>query len=102
MMITLYTLFFLFLTAATGGDGETRFVLVISVGFACIYFTLAFILNAVKGCEARSPLDTPDGVLETWTGPMNVKAVAGQILIVPLATALFAFAILVILLATSP
>jgi hypothetical protein len=98
-MMALYATFFSFLAVAIGGDRATRFVLVISAGFAVIYFALAFILNSVKGREAQSPLDTALGVLETWTGPMSLKAVAGQILIVPLATALFAIAVFIILLA---
>lgn len=95
-MIAAYAIFFGAIAAATGSDGFTRFVIAISVGFAIVFFSLAAILNSVKGHERRSPLAREQGVLQTFYGPMSRNAVAAQILTVPACLAFFAAAILVI------
>ena len=45
-MIAAYAVFFTGMILATGRDGDTRFVLVISIGFALVYFTCARLLLA--------------------------------------------------------
>lgn len=95
-MIAAYVVFFAAITAATGRDGPALFAIVVSVGFASIYFSLAFTLASVKGRERRSPLHARDGVLQTWCGPMDRTAVAAQVLTVPVCLAIFATAIFVI------
>ncbi len=95
-MIAAYVVFFLAIAVATGRDGAARFVIVISIGFAVVYFSLAAILGSVKGHERRSPISLPSGVLQTYCGPMSRGAVAAQILTVPACIAFFAVAILTI------
>lgn len=82
-MFALYGVFFVGIAAATGRDTATAFMLVISLLYALMYFVTAGILHAQKGEEHASPLDRSDGVLQTWTGPMDRHTVAAQILAVP-------------------
>ena len=75
-------------TGAATAEGKetvlaTVFMLVISLLYALMYFVTAGILHAQKGEEHASPLDRSDGVLQTWTGPMDRHTVAAQILAVP-------------------
>jgi hypothetical protein len=95
-MLSAYTIFFAAIIAAMAHDGETIFVLVVSVGFAVTFFGLAKVLSALKGVERRSPLASRGGVLQTFCGPMSRGAVAAQILTVPACIAFFGLAILVI------
>src|SRR3546814_4802046 len=59
-------------------------MIVISVFYVVMVFGTTGILNAQKGPEYDSPLDRVGGVLETRTGPMNLRAVGAQILAVPI------------------
>lgn len=95
-MIASYAVFFLAIAVATGRDGAARFAIVISIGFAVVYFSLAAILASVKGRERRSPIAVPSGMLQTYCGAMSRGAVAAQILTVPACLAFFALAILTI------
>lgn len=83
-MFASYGVFFLGIAAATGHDTATRLMLAISLLYTLIYFGTARILHAQKGTEHVSPLDRTDGVLQTWTGPMDSGTVAAQILAVPI------------------
>lgn len=94
-MFACYGTFFLGIAAATGGSGYARFAIVISVLYTVIYFGVARIGARQAGPEDISPLDRGK-MLDTWTGLMDKRAVYGQVLIVPLAVALFGIAILVI------
>jgi hypothetical protein len=58
-------------------------MLVISGLYMLMFFGTAKLLNAQKGAEHDSPLDRSDGLLDTWTGPMDRRTVAAQILAVP-------------------
>lgn len=82
-MFACYAIFFLGIGAATGRDTATVFALVISALYVLMFFGTAGLLNAQKGREHGSPLDRRDGLLDTWTGPMDGRTVAAQILAVP-------------------
>jgi hypothetical protein len=94
-MLASYAVFFTAITLATGGSGRAVFAIVISVLYTAMFFGLARIIARQGGPDARSPLLRGDA-LPTWCGPMEARAVYGQILIVPLAVALFGLGIAVI------
>jgi len=95
-MLASYAVFFIGIATATGRDGGAWFAIVVSIGYVVMFFGLATLLNSVKGHERPSPLNRMQGVLNTYCGPMNSKAVAAQILTVPLCFAFFAMALLLI------
>lgn len=82
-MFASYAIFFIGIAAATGRDAATLLMLGISLFYMLMFFGTATILNRQKGGEHVSPLDRAGGVLETWTGPMDGRTVAAQILAVP-------------------
>lgn len=91
-MLASYGVFFVCITLATGGSGHARFAIAISIAYTVIFFGLSRIMVGQAGPDARSPLSRGEA-LPTWCGPMEGKAVYGQILIVPFAVALFGLAI---------
>src|SRR3546814_16876527 len=70
-------------------------MIVISVFYVVMVFGTTGILNAQKGPEYDSPLDRVGGVLETRTGPMNLRAVGAQILAVPIGMVFLGLTVLV-------
>ena len=94
-MLSSYAVFFASITLATGGSGHAIFAIVISVLYTGMFFGVARIISRQAGPDARSPL-LRGAALPTWCGPMDAKAVYGQILIVPVAVALFGLVIAVI------
>lgn len=99
IMLACYVTFFAAIALATGGSGAARFAIVISALYTAMYFGVARIGALQAGPEEKSPLELGKK-LDTWTGLMDTKAVYGQILIVPLAVALFGVAILIITFST--
>ncbi|UNK79049.1 hypothetical protein MNQ96_16120 [Sphingopyxis granuli] len=95
-MFAFYAIFFIAVAAATGRDTVTVMMLVISLLYMLMFFGTAGLLHKQKGREHDSPLDRAGGLLETWTGPMDTRTVAAQILAVP---AGFAFLGIVVFLA---
>lgn len=95
-MIAAYGVFFSGLFAAVGRDREAVFMLVVSIGFAVMYFGTARALLNVKPAAKPSLFERGLGPLKTWTGPMSASAVAGQVLAVPFCLAAFGLAIAVI------
>lgn len=95
-MALCYGLFFGGLFAASGHDGEAIFAIVISMGYAAMYFGTASLLFGMN--PARQPSAFMRGLapLQTWTGPMDTAAVAAQILTVPACLAFFGLAAAVI------
>lgn len=91
-----YAVFFLGLAGATGRDTATRLMIAISILYALMFFGTAALLNRQKGPEHVSPLDRHDGVLPTWTGPMDARSVAAQILAVPIGFAFLGMVFLVV------
>lgn len=91
-MALCYGLFFGGLFAASGHDGEAVFAIVISLGYAAMYFGTATLLFGMN--PPRQPSNFMRGLapLQTWTGPMDTRAVAAQILTVPACLAFFGIA----------
>ncbi len=95
-MALCYGTFFGGLIAATGHDGEALFALVISIGYALMYFGSAATLFGVARPVRRSAFARGIGPLQTWTGPMDTPAVAAQVLTVPACLAFFGLAAAII------
>ncbi len=91
-MLGSYVVFFIAIAAATGGSARAVFAIVISVLYAAMFFGTARLIARQAGDEARSPLERGKP-LQTWCGPMEPKAVYGQVLVVPMAIASFAIGI---------
>lgn len=98
-MIACYAVFFLALATALGASGKAMLALVVAVVYVTIFFGVARIVMHQNPARERSPLDST-GVLATWCGPMDRKAVFGQILVVPFAVALFGIAACIIIIAS--
>lgn len=94
-MTSSYAVFFASITLATGGSGHALLAITVSILYTVMFFGLARVIARQAGPDARSPLLRGEP-LQTWCGPMNAKAVYGQILVVPAAIAFFGFAIAVI------
>ncbi|PKP92186.1 MAG: hypothetical protein CVT75_08020 [Alphaproteobacteria bacterium HGW-Alphaproteobacteria-14] len=95
-MLGCYAIFFLTVMLATGSGGRAVFAIVVSMLYTAMYFGVAMILSSIKGHEKPSPL-AQGKPLQTWTGPMSASAVAGQVLAIPLALAMFGIGILLII-----
>lgn len=97
IMIGCYGVFLGALTIALGSNGRALFAIVISLVYVVVFFAASRLLMAQNPARAPSPLDR-NGVLMTHFGPMDRKAVYGQILVVPVAVALFGLAVSAIIL----
>lgn len=95
-MAACYGLFFGGLFTASGHDGEAIFAIVISVGYAAMYFGTASILFGMNPPRQPSAFVRRLAPLQTWTGPMDTLAVAAQVLTVPACLAFFGLAAAVI------
>lgn len=95
-MALCYGLFFGGLFAASGHDGQAIFAILISLGYAAMYFGTAALLFGMN--PPRQPSAFMRGLLplQTWTGPMETGAVAAQVLTVPACLAFFGIAAAVI------
>jgi hypothetical protein len=98
-MLACYGIFFLAMATALGSGAMALFSIVVSALYATVFFGLATIMAQQNPARDRSPLDSK-GFLDTWCGPMDGKAVYGQILVVPGAVALFGVAASVIIIAS--
>lgn len=89
VMFACYATFFAGLMIATGRDGPTIFVILISAAYAIMYFGTA---SALNGLSPQS--DTAEGSgVATQTGPLSYWASFAQILTVPILLAFFAIVI---------
>ena len=88
-MFASYAVFFAGLIAATGRDGGTIFVIIISILYTLMYFGVASVLFNQNRPEQIALFARGLGPLITYTGPMDRHAVVGQILTIPLCLALF-------------
>jgi hypothetical protein len=95
-MALCYGLFFGGLFAASGHDGEAIFAIVISLGYAVMYFGTASILFGMNPPRQPSAFMRGLAPLQTWTGEMDTTAVAAQILTVPACLAFFGIAAAII------
>lgn len=95
-MALCYGLFFGGLFAASGHDGEAIFAILISLGYAAMYFGTATLLFGMNPPRLPSAFKRGQAPLQTWTGTMDTTAVAAQILTVPACLAFFGIAAAVI------
>ena len=100
LMIGCYVIFFGGMTALVAGSSFALFMVAISVLYAVVFFGMSSVLANLPGISWTSPLKRGEA-LPTWCGPMNRKAVYGQVLIVPAGIALFAVAVALIGAATA-
>ncbi len=89
-----YALFFAALALATGRDGYTVFVIVISVLYTAIFFGTNAVMQAL-GKGKPQPFERGARMLDTWTGPMSTTTVAAQVLTIPILFAFFAIVIVI-------
>lgn len=94
-MVACYALFLVTLLAATGG-GRAAFVIAVSAVYVAVFFGTAKIGLRQQPQQAPSPLVKAGGKLQTIYGPLGLKEVAVQMLVVPGAVVLFGLSILVI------
>lgn len=94
-MVSCYAVFFVFIILATGRGGRALFAIAVSMFFALMFFSTASVISAIKGKERPSPL-TRGNNLHTFTGPMSLPAVVGQVLAIPAALVIFAVGIAII------
>lgn len=94
-MLASYAVFFFSVLVATSGSGRAVFAIVISILYTAMFFGVARIIARQGGADGQSPLLRGEALC-TWCGAMDAKAVYGQILIVPIAVALFGVSIAVI------
>ena len=77
------------------GSGDAMFAVVISIGFAAMYFSLPVLMRRVRGKhDHRWRVDAdhkPSPLVDLWTGPVRRWEAVAQIVSVPL-TVLFGFA----------
>lgn len=95
-MFACYATFLAGLVAATGHSGEAIFVLAISIGYFGMFFGTAGILFGVSRPAMPSAFARGLAPLQTWTGPMDTKTVAAQVLTVPACLAFFGVAAAII------
>lgn len=95
-MIACYGLFLASMIAALGSSGKAMLSIAVSIVYVAVFFSVSRIVVKQNPDGASSPLDR-DGFLMTHFGPMERKAVYGQILVVPAAVALFGTAVAVII-----
>ncbi|GGD87719.1 hypothetical protein GCM10011515_04170 [Tsuneonella deserti] len=90
-----YAVFFAGLISATAGEGKAAFAIVISIFYTAMFFGTARILANLDGRRVGA-FTRGGGDLKTWTGPMSMGSVAGQILAIPLLLGFFGIAIAII------
>ena len=101
-IISCYALFLASMLAALGSSGKAILSISVSIVYVVIFFAVARTVVAQNPSKGASPLDR-NGLLMTHFGPMDRKAVYGQILVVPMAIAFFGMvASLIIVLAGNP
>jgi hypothetical protein len=96
IMFICYGIFFGGLLIATGRDTEALMMIIISIGYAIMFFGLGSILVGLDGDTDRPSKPGDDPVLHTWCGPMSRTAVAAQVLTIPICFAFFGMTIAVI------
>ena len=96
MMAGGYITFFACMIGATAGGGYAIFSIVISILYTAMYFGTARILFGVDPRTQRSFDTHGSGKLETYTGPMSARDVAGQVVLLPVLLGFFGIAILLI------
>jgi len=80
------------LLGATAGSGRAEFAIFISAFYVAMFFGTAAVLANLDGRRVGA-FNRTGGRLNTWTGPMAVGSVAGQILVLPVLLGFFGVAI---------
>lgn len=96
IMTACYAVFLIALLASTGG-GRAGFAIAVSAIYIAMFFGTARMITRQGPQQDLAPVRNPGTCLQTAFGPMSRGAVFGQILIVPLAVALFGIAIAMII-----
>lgn len=96
IMTACYAVFLIALLASTGG-GRAGFAIAISAIYIAMFFGTARTITRQGPKQEPAPVRNPGTHLQTAFGPMSRGAVFGQILIVPLAVAIFGIAMAVII-----
>ena len=91
-MIACYGIFLASMIAALGSSGKAMLSIAVSVTYVAVFFAVGRAIVAQNPDRASSPLDR-NGSLITLFGPMDRKAVYGQIIIVPAAVAFFGLSV---------
>ena len=95
VMLGGYATFLGGLFAATAGEGRAVFAVLISGLYMAMFFGTARVLAKVDGRRVVA-FDRTGGMLNTWTGPMSIGSVAGQVLVLPVLLGFFGVAIAMI------
>ncbi|WP_338242381.1 hypothetical protein [Aurantiacibacter hainanensis] len=95
-MIACYGLFLAAMIAALGTSGKAMLSIAVSIVYVAVFFAVSRVMVLQNPGRGASPLDR-DGFLMTHFGPMESKAVYGQILVVPAAIAFFGVAVAAII-----
>jgi hypothetical protein len=91
-MIACYAVFMTAMATGLGSSGKAMLSIVVAAVYITVYFGTARVVMRQNPAREGSPLDRT-GSLGTLYGPMERRAVYGQILIVPVAVALFGIAV---------
>jgi hypothetical protein len=83
------------LLGATARSGQAEFAIAISAFYVAMFFGTARVLANVDGRRVGA-FSRTGGKLNTWTGPMGLGSVAGQVLVLPVLLGFFGVAIAVI------
>jgi hypothetical protein len=94
-MIGFYGIFLAAMIGAFGG-GYGTFVLVVAAFFVVMFFGTTGVMLKQGPAQARSPLDGPDRTLSTLNGPLKIREVAVQMLIVPACAAFLGITVFLI------
>ncbi|MGY6637274.1 MAG: hypothetical protein ACXIUO_09065 [Erythrobacter sp.] len=96
IMTACYAVFLIALLASTGG-GRAGFAIAVSAIYIAMFFGTAQMITRQGPQQEPAPVRNPRTHLQTAFGPMSRGAVFGQILIVPLAVAVFGISIAIII-----
>lgn len=96
VMTACYAVFLIALLASTGG-ARAGFAIAVSAIYVAMFFGTARMIARQGPPQDPSPVHSSRTHLQTAFGPMSRGAVFGQILIVPLAAAVFGLAIAMII-----
>ena len=98
VMVSCYAVFLAAMLGSLGG-GRASFAIAVSAVYVSMFFGVATLMARQSPRQSRSILEHRSGALQTIYGPMFRTSVFAQILVVPLAVALFGVIFAVIRLA---
>lgn len=88
VMVSCYAIFLAAMLGSLGG-GRASFAIAVSAVYVSMFFGVAALMARHGPRQSHSVLDQNRGELQTIYGPMSRNAVFAQILVVPIAVALF-------------